>query len=378
MVKLSNMRVLGRRIPVLLLATLLALGVPAEAGAAYTAKVYTSSLPVLKEPAAGAAAKGYLKSGAVVTVTDEQHGWAKVSSGSLSGWVAGYYLKKTGGGTSAAPLITSAASAAASGRATITADSLRMRSGPGTGYQVIGSLNAGDRVQILSSENGWYRVRTAAGALGWAKADYVKTGGAAVTTAAYKTASASAPARTAGLRGKRIVVDAGHGGDDPGMVGTTYDTLEKDLNLQTALYLRDDLTAAGAQVTMTRTRDSQKPSLSSRALLSGKVGADAFVSVHYNSSPKNVSGTLTFYYSLSDDQKLARAIEGRLSGGIGLSSNGVSYGNYYVLRNNSVPSALVELGFLTTARDESIVRTAFYQRQAAQAIANGLADYFSR
>ncbi|MNI76715.1 N-acetylmuramoyl-L-alanine amidase LytC precursor [compost metagenome] len=129
---------------------------------------------------------------------------------------------------------------------------------------------------------------------------------------------------------------------------------------------------------MTRTKDSQKPSLSSRAQLSQTIGADAFVSVHFNSSPKNVSGTLTFFYSESGDLPLARAIEHRLGDGIGLKSNGLSFGNYHILRENTIPAALVELGFLTSARDESIVRTSSYQKKAARAIADGLADYFSK
>lgn len=79
------------------------------------------------------------------------------------------------------------------------------------------------------------------------------------------------------------------------MIGTTYGTLEKNLNLQTVYYLRDYLKDAGAHVTMTRTKDCHRISLSSRAQLSQSVSADAFVSIHYNSSPTKVSGTLTFF-----------------------------------------------------------------------------------
>ncbi|WP_025692063.1 N-acetylmuramoyl-L-alanine amidase family protein, partial [Paenibacillus zanthoxyli] len=195
-----------------------------------------------------------------------------------------------------------------------------------------------------------------------------------------RTSSSTAASRhaSASLRGKRIVVDPGHGGDDPGMIGTTYGTMEKDLNLQTALYLRDDLEAAGARVTMTRTRDDERPSLSARSGLAQSVSADAFISIHFNSSPKKISGTLTFFYSESDDLKLARAIENRLGEGIALKSNGVSFGDYHILRTNTTPAALVELGFLTNPDDESIVRRASYQRKAAQAIADGIADYLSR
>ncbi|GIQ62648.1 hypothetical protein PACILC2_12160 [Paenibacillus cisolokensis] len=74
---------------------------------------------------------------------------------------------------------------------------------------------------------------------------------------------------------------------------------------------------------------------------------------------------------------MARAIARRLADGIGLKNNGVSFGNYHVLRENDRPAALLELGFLSNAKDEKIVRTEQYQRNAVVAIANGLADYFA-
>ncbi|QWU15547.1 N-acetylmuramoyl-L-alanine amidase [Paenibacillus sophorae] len=350
----------------------------------YTAKVYTTSLNVRSEPAGGAAVTGSVKGGSLVTVSEEQHGWLKIRSGSMTGWVAGYYLKKAGGSAASSQATVTAAKKSTSSRpstATVTADSLRIRSGPGTGYDVVGSLQARDAVAILSRQSGWLNIRAEGGVTGWVAEPYVTAGTSAASAVGIRRTSSSAdvsrPA-SAGLRGKRIVVDPGHGGDDPGMIGTTYGTMEKDLNLQTALYLRDYLKAAGARVTMTRTQDDERPSLSTRAELAQSVSADAFISVHFNSSPKKVSGTLTFFYSESDDLKLARAIENRLSEGIGLKSNGLSFGDYHILRTNETPAALVELGFLTSPTDESIVRRASYQRKAAQAIADGIADYLTQ
>ncbi|WNS42926.1 N-acetylmuramoyl-L-alanine amidase [Paenibacillus sp. MMS20-IR301] len=362
----------------------------AHAADTYTAKVYASSLNVRSEPAAGAGITGILTSGAVVTVTSEQHGWLKVKAGSVSGWVAGYYLKPTSGVSSASAAAASSGSsstgnikaASASGSsATVTASSLRIRGGPGTGYETIGSLQAGNAVTVLQRQGEWSRIRAASGVTGWVSSQYlaggsVKTAGS--TAAAGNSNSSSGIKQKSGtIRGKLIIVDPGHGGNDPGMLGTTYGTMEKDLTLQTSLYLRDYLTAKGARVELTRTREDQKPSLSQRVQTGQRLGADAFVSIHYNSSPKKVSGTLTFFYSEQDDLRLARAIETRLLGAdTGLKSNGLSYGNYHILRENSIPAALVELGFLSNPVDESIVRKAAYQRKAAQAIAAGLADYF--
>lgn len=363
----------------------LGFGESAEASA-YTAKVYADSLNVRSEPAKSAPVTGSLKAGTLVAVSDEQHGWAKVTQGRVTGWVAGYYLKRTSAsaGERAAVRTSSASTSKASARsaaATVTADSLRLRSGPGTGYEVTGSLRAKDAVTVLDRENGWLRV-SSGGQTGWVSAKYVSSGGTSTaagtgSAAVSRTPSKAESAPRGGLKGKLIVLDPGHGGSDPGMLGTTYGTLEKTLNLQTALYVRDYLRDAGARVEMTRTRDA-KPSLPQRAQLAGKLGADAFVSIHYNSSPKNVSGTLIFFHSESNDMPLARSIEVYLNGGTGLRYNGISFGDYHILRGNPVPSVLLELGFLSDPGDEAVVRTASYQRKAARAIANGLAHYFSK
>lgn len=347
------------------------------AAGAYSAKVLASSLNVRSEPAATAAVAGSLKSGAIVTVTDEQHGWLKVRSGGVSGWVAGYYLQKVNGSASdsRSPVTVSTVSKTSGGSrasAIVTADSLRIRGGPGTSYKVLGALKSEDSVTVLLRQNGWAQIRTASGETGWVSDQYISSAGTGNGSTSTKGIQQSA----GGIRGKRIVIDPGHGGSDPGMLGTTYNTLEKDLNLQTAFYVRDYLTAKGARVELTRVRESQRPSLAGRVQIGQSLRADAFVSIHYNSSPKNVSGTLTFYYSESDDLQLARSIESRLGRDIGLKSNGVSFGNYHILRENSLPAALVELGFLSNPKDEAIVRKAAYQKKAAKAIAEGLADYF--
>ncbi|MBW4083919.1 N-acetylmuramoyl-L-alanine amidase [Paenibacillus sp. S150] len=349
-----------------------------NAAGAYTAKVYASSLNVRSEPAAGSTVTGSLNSGAVVTVSDEQHGWLKVRAGSVSGWVAGYYLKRTGGTASAATASAKASSKSSSslnkGIARVTASSLRIRGGPGTGYKVLGSLKEGDPVTVQLSQGDWAKIRTSGGEVGWVAGQYIAGGSRSGTG---NGSSGSVNAKSSGsIRGKLVVIDPGHGGSDPGMLGTSFDTMEKDLSLQTSFYVRDYLAAKGARVELTRTRDDQKPSLSRRVQIGQQLRADAFVSIHYNSSPKKVSGTLTFFYSENNDLRLARSIENRLRQGIGLKSNGLSFGDYHILRENSLPATLVELGFLTNRSDESIVRTASYQKKAAKAIAEGLADYF--
>ncbi|GGF94958.1 N-acetylmuramoyl-L-alanine amidase [Paenibacillus abyssi] len=356
----------------LLLSTVWSIPGKAEAsGISGYYKVYADSLNVRSEPSSKGAVIGSLKIGDVVSVSKEAHGWLSISTDQLSGWVAGYYLKKVDGKDAKAAVKPAELKAKPEAKpaepitkqVTVLADVLRVREGPGTNHKVLGSVYAGDPLIVLNGKEGWYQVESSNGQAGWVSSQYVGEAGAQQI-------------QSGKLQGKVIVIDPGHGGNDPGMIGAKHETLEKELNLQTALLLAEKLRNQGAQVVMTRTRDDEKPKLSERVKVSQSAAADVFVSIHYNSSTKKTSGTLTFYYA-DKDERVARAIEGRLSQGTGLKSNGIAFGNYHVLRENSTPSALVELGFLSNEKDEEIVRTSDYQQKATEAIAQGLIDYLT-
>lgn len=370
----------------------------AEAASPYNGQVVADVLNIRGEPAIGAKIVGSLKKGDVVVVSDESYGWYKIESGKQKGWVAGQYVTKAAGGVkptaaasgaaksggstasaqsttkSGASTSTAATNTSNSGQATssqkgvVTADTLNMRKGPDAASEAVAVLRKGTELSISKRSNGWLQVRTPGGASGWVSGRYVDESGKA-QTASVRSGS--------GLKGKLIVIDPGHGGSDPGAIGTTHKTMEKTINLTTAQYVAEELRRAGAQVVMTRTNDKDQPELSARASESNRRQADAFLSIHYNSSPVKVSGTLTYYYSDTKDKPLARSIEARLKSGVALKSNGIAYGNYHVLRENTRPSVLLELGFLTDSKDEGTVRKTDYQKKAAQAIALGLADYFS-
>lgn len=342
-----------------------------EAASNSNAIVNTASLNVRSKPDAQSTIVGALKQNSLVVASNESYGWVKIKSGSIEGWVAGQYLQKQDAVQSDKSTQMNAAKNAATSNAstTVLADSLNMRKGPGTQHGIVTVLSAGASLEVMKRQQDWVQVRTAKGDMGWVLSTYL---GAAPKPKETVTASSS----NKGLKGKLIVIDPGHGGSDAGTQGKKYGTHEKTLNLSTANYIADKLRQAGALVTMTRTGEAENPSLSSRVAVSEKQRADAFVSVHYNASPKPNSGTLTFYYSSSKDMPLARKIEAQLNRALDLKSNGISYGNYHVLRENARPSVLVELGFLSNAKDEQLVKSSAYQLKAAEAIVNGLQDYF--
>lgn len=144
------------------------------------------------------------------------------------------------------------------------------------------------------------------------------------------------------LKVRIIVIDPGHGGSDPGAVGVN-NLREADINLKTALYLRELLEASGATVILTRGADFDV-TLAERVQLVRRIMPDIFVSVHYNATEDKVSDyLLTFFAPDAADysRNLAAMLFEELQSVTGLSGY-VGPGSYYVLRNSPVPAVLGE------------------------------------
>jgi N-acetylmuramoyl-L-alanine amidase len=171
------------------------------------------------------------------------------------------------------------------------------------------------------------------------------------------------------------VLDPGHGGMDNGTT-SIVGTPEKTLNLATATVVKQKLENAGAKVMMTRTNDTYV-SLQQRADFSNHNHADAFISFHYNwSNNPSVNGLTDFYYQKSKDNALASNILNEVAKTTGLSNIGTRFNDLNVLRSNSQPSTLIELGFLSNKQDDSFVESSTYPDKVAQGIYLGLLDYF--
>jgi len=190
------------------------------------------------------------------------------------------------------------------------------------------------------------------------------------------------------IEGKVIVIDAGHGGYDPGAIGITG-LEEKGFNLETALLLKDKLDAVGAKVVLTRDADSFL-SLTERVAVANKINADAFVAIHANSSDNNYSakGTATYFYAPSSNsglyaqlqqrKTLAKTVQDRLVSSAGTMDCGVLQANFAVLRETTMPSILVESAFLSNRDDEALLKDSQFRDKIAQGIADGLIEYFSK
>ena len=174
---------------------------------------------------------------------------------------------------------------------------------------------------------------------------------------------------------KKVCIDAGHGGTDPGAVGPNG-TREKDVALQIVLLVRDALQRCGIEVVMTRTVDKHV-SLSERAVVANKVGADAFVSVHCNSATNAAAqGTETYAFSKqSKGYPLAKMVHQELIAVTGTVDRGLKTKNYAVLRETGMAAALVELGFISNVDEEQLLQNAGWQCKVAEAIAKGIVQY---
>ncbi|NTW99745.1 MAG: N-acetylmuramoyl-L-alanine amidase [Geobacteraceae bacterium] len=225
--------------------------------------------------------------------------------------------------------------------------------------------------------------------------------------------------KTAISKIRRIVVDPGHGGHDPGAIGPNG-IQEKDVVLAIGLRLRELFREElGVDVVMTRSTDVFIP-LEERTAIANKVGADLFLSVHANAAPnRSAAGIETYYlnlaktdkvaqlaakengttlekvsvlqailfdlmanYKLNDSAHLADEVQKSLHKKIrtrysDVKNLGVKQGPFYVLVGASMPSILVETAFLSNAAEEARLRDPAYQEMTANGILEGVRSYIT-
>ncbi len=180
------------------------------------------------------------------------------------------------------------------------------------------------------------------------------------------------------LQGLTIAVDPGH---PP--VGATGPTglYEGDAVLPIAERLRDELTARGARVVLTRTT-LDAVALADRPVIARRANAHAFVSIHLNAlpdgvNPFNAHGTGTYFFH-PQSLELAREVQAGMVRQMGLRDQGVFYDNLAVVRQTWMPSVLCEGAFLIIPEQEAWLRTPEFQAAYARGVAQGLERFFHR
>lgn len=190
-----------------------------------------------------------------------------------------------------------------------------------------------------------------------------------------------------GLEGKKIVIDPGHGGIDPGAVGPSGIT-EKEVVLPVALKLQQMLVNEGAEVILTRETDTRpfpgeyRQDLIKRVEMATEFGADMFISLHNNASAvRSVRGMETLYNRTSVNQLeakiLAELVQEYLVGEFSARDRGNPERTNIQLNGSNFVSVLPEMLFITNPEDEAIIKRADFAQRAAQSLFKAIKDYYS-
>lgn len=188
-----------------------------------------------------------------------------------------------------------------------------------------------------------------------------------------------------------VVVDAGHGGDDPGKVGTNG-ALEKDINLAIAKRLAALLEQSDVKVVMTREDENglydadadrkKVQDMKRRIAVMEEAEPDVVVSVHQNSyEDAAIKGAQVFYYTASAEGKeLAETIQARMVLGLDPDNHRVAKANdsYYLLKKTTKPIVIVECGFLSNPGEAEQLTDPVYQERVAWQIHMGILQYLNR
>lgn len=184
---------------------------------------------------------------------------------------------------------------------------------------------------------------------------------------------------------KIVVIDAGHGGSDPGKIGVN-NALEKDINLSIARKIKEILEKKGITVILTREDDhglyqetdtnKKRSDMQKRCEIIAESKCSIAVSIHQNSyQEESVSGPQVFYYTTSvQGQQLAATIQNELIEQLNPEKKRTAKPNdsYYLLKKAVCPIVIVESGFLSNWNEASLLITEEYQQKIAQAVADGI------
>lgn len=324
--------------------------------------VTASSIHIRNEASLRSTIVGTVNKGQSFIILAEKNNWAKIEYKSgKTGWIVSWYLDK------ASPKSPSATGQEVKqSTITILQDGSNIRKSPNLQSNVVERANVGDHYTVSNLENNWYQIKLKNGTSGYIAGWIVSINGSAPKI--------EKPGAEIYFKNRTIVLDPGHGGVDNGTTGAGG-TLEKDLTIRTATLVYDKLKAAGANVILTRNNDSYI-SLPSRVRTSISQHADAFVSLHYDSSEDRSIRGMTGYYYSSYQKQLAEYLYYSTMKQTKLLNRGIRNGDFHVIRENKQNAALLELGYLSNLEEEMTLNSKPFQENAAAGIYNGLAHFF--
>ncbi len=303
-------------------------------------------LNVRDSPSDQGAILGKLEPGERIEYFTTLSDWLKITYAGQFGYVSKSYIS----GTTSSTAEQGVNSIARSG-IVASSNGLNVRSGPQSSATIRGQLSSGTPIEFIERNDGWAQI-TYNGSVGYVYANFLQSATAAPVNAEPVTE-----------QGMTVVLDAGHGGYDPGAVanGLQEKHVAKAYNDQ----LKQTLEADGIDVVETRQGD-EFVSLASRVNQANQAQADLFISIHANSfSQSSVRGFETHYYQSST---AARAVESEISQLSNGNSRGIYQSNFQVLRDTTMPAVLIEVGYLTNPNDASLLQTSEHQQDVSEAV----------
>ena len=180
------------------------------------------------------------------------------------------------------------------------------------------------------------------------------------------------------LDGIKICIDPGHGGAEKGSIGCSG-MPESQVNLEIATQVKSYLETLGATVIMTRTSQSENPSLDERVRIATNNQADFLISIHNNALPDGRDpwkehGTSSYWYH-PQSVALAGCLKNSVKAASGFIDLGARYQNLALARGPAMPSVLLEIGFMINPDEFAQLIDPQFQTKIAQAIAEGVKDY---
>ncbi len=188
-------------------------------------------------------------------------------------------------------------------------------------------------------------------------------------------------------RNYTVVIDAGHGGSDPGSIGYKTKVHEADLNLKMTYMLKSKLEGAGINVVLTRTGDDslisgsgrkwKREDMEARKEIIKNIRPNMVISLHQNSyTNHSLRGAQVFYDKTSDiSKKIADFIQEQFKEHLDKSIKATSPGDYFMLKCTTAPSVIVECGFLSNEEDEKLLLCDEYQEKIIDCIYKGIVNF---
>lgn len=324
----------------------------------------SSTLNIRQQPNASTSSKiiGTLKNGTVVDVFATTNGWYKIKHNNQDGYISSSFTVKDDGSTP--PTTPTPPPVGTTGKlmGKVTAPSLNVRSGPNTTSSIVSTVKRGQQIEVTALSGNWATVKVGS-KTGYVSKIYLKL-----------INQSSTP-----LKNRIIVIDAGHGGKDPGT--SSRGLTEKSVTLAVAKRVEAKLKSAGANVKMTRSTDVYY-NLGYRTNFAKQNFAESFVSIHVNSASPSALGAETFYDSKTnangaESKVLANFVQQHIVKEASMVNRGIKDYGFHVVRENNVPAILVELGFITNTSDYNKLASNAYLDKYADAIYKGLVDYYS-